>query len=165
MATVALCESKDPHVLYPHIIGQLDVQLSLESAWIPNLANAASLLGLLLPEINWAGFYLFDGTDTLILGPFHGKPAVTRIPLGDGVCGTAAKKRETQVVPDVHAFPGHISCDLASNSEIVIPFYAGDRLLGVLDIDSPKLARFDETDAAYLTQFLETLVEKTNFPG
>ena len=117
---------------------------------IANAANLASLIWHTLPELNWAGFYLFDGRE-LVLGPFMGKPACVRIALGRGVCGTAAAARETQVVRDVHAFPGHIACDAASASEIVVPLVASDgRLLGVLDLDSPVTARFDDADRAGL---------------
>lgn len=116
---------------------------------IANAANLASLIWHTLPDLNWAGFYLFDGRE-LVLGPFMGKPACVRIALGKGVCGTAAATRSTQLVEDVHAFPGHIACDAASNSEIVVPLLRGDRLLGVLDLDSPKSARFDRDDAAAL---------------
>lgn len=119
---------------------------------LPILANAAALLWQTLPEINWAGFYLLKG-DELLLGPFQGKIACTRIALGKGVCGTAAATREIQVVPDVHRFPGHIACDSASASEIVLPLEDGEgRLLGVLDIDSPVPGRFDQEDAAGLSR-------------
>jgi GAF domain-containing protein len=127
-----------------------------EPDWLANLANAASLLDLHLDNINWAGFYLWR-EDQLILGPFMGKPACVRIPLGKGVCGTAAERRETVVVPDVHAFPGHIACDAASRSEIVVPIVVGDRLIGVLDIDSPIVERFDEQDREHLEAFVAIL--------
>ncbi len=123
---------------------------------ITNLANASALLYQTLPELNWAGFYLYtDGQ--LILGPFQGKTACTVIPMGKGVCGTAASEGRTLVVPDVHAFPGHIACDSASRSEIVIPLYIGGRLYGVLDIDSPILDRFSEIDKQGLETFVQTL--------
>lgn len=112
---------------------------------IANAANLSSLIYHALPDLNWAGFYLFDGRE-LVLGPFQGKPACVRIALGRGVCGAAANQRLTQLVHDVHAFPGHIACDAASNSEIVLPLVAGDRLIGVLDLDSPKIGRFDTED-------------------
>jgi L-methionine (R)-S-oxide reductase len=116
---------------------------------IANAANLASLLFNGLDDLNWAGFYfLKDGM--LVLGPFQGKPACVRIELGKGVCGTAAAKRETQLVADVNAFPGHIACDIASNSEIVVPLIADGRVVGVLDVDSPKKARFDAEDRAGL---------------
>ncbi len=120
------------------------------------LSNASALLFDTLEQINWAGFYLLDG-NTLILGPFQGKPACIKIPMGRGVCGTSASKDETVLVPDVHAFPGHIACDSASNSEIVIPLHKNGKLFGVLDIDSPVTNRFSETDKAGLELFAETL--------
>ena len=123
---------------------------------IANLANASALLYQTLPDLNWAGFYLLEG-EMLVLGPFQGKPACVEIPVGKGVCGTAAEKGETLVVPDVHAFPGHIACDGASNSEIVIPLYVGGHLFGVLDIDSPLLDRFSEADREGLELFARTL--------
>lgn len=112
---------------------------------IANAANLASLIWHTLPGLNWAGFYFFDGRE-LVLGPFMGKPACVRIALGKGVCGTAALSRQTQVVMDVHAFPGHIACDSASESEIVLPLLRGGELLGVLDLDSPLPGRFDDED-------------------
>ena len=114
---------------------------------IANAANFAALVYQALPDLNWAGFYFFDGKE-LVVGPFQGRPACVRIALGRGVCGTAAQTRQTQVVRDVHAFPDHIACDAASRSEVVVPLYDGDRLIGVWDVDSPKLARFDEDDRA-----------------
>ncbi len=123
---------------------------------VSNLANAASMLFYALEEINWAGFYLLLG-DALTLGPFMGRPACVRIPLGKGVCGTAAERRETIVVPDVHRFPGHIACDEASRSEIVIPLCVGGGLYGVLDIDSPVPDRFTEEDREGLEAFAGTL--------
>ena len=123
---------------------------------ISNLANASALLFHTLEELNWAGFYLYKN-GALLLGPFQGKTACTRIPMGKGVCGTAAEKGETLVVPDVHAFPGHIACDSASNSEIVIPLYVGGALFGVLDIDSPVFDRFSEADRVGLEVFARTL--------
>ena len=123
---------------------------------IANLANASALLYEELPQLNWAGFYLLEG-DALILGPFQGKPACIRIPMGKGVCGTAAARGETVVVPNVHEFPGHIACDGASNSEIVLPIYVGGALFGVLDIDSPIFDRFDENDRTGLEGIVEIL--------
>ena len=125
---------------------------------ITNLANASALLYQTLPDLNWAGFYLYmDGA--LILGPFQGKTACTKIAMGKGVCGTAAQTDETQLVPDVHQFPGHIACDSASNSEIVIPIHKSGELYGVLDIDSPLLDRFSEADRDGLEQFVRALEE------
>lgn len=127
-----------------------------ESDALANLANSAALLFQSMEEINWAGFYLFK-ENQLILGPFQGKPACIRIALGKGVCGTAADKREAIVVEDVHQFPGHIACDGASASEIVIPIIKDDALIGVLDIDSPVKARFNEEDRRGLQDFVDIL--------
>ncbi|OZB56117.1 MAG: diguanylate cyclase [Lysobacterales bacterium 13-68-4] len=122
--------------------------LAGERDLIANAANFSALLFHSLPDLNWAGFYLFDGTE-LVVGPFQGKPACVRIALGRGVCGTAAQTRQTQLVVDVHAFEGHIACDAASNSEIVVPLVKADgSLLGVWDVDSPRVGRFDEEDRA-----------------
>ena len=123
---------------------------------VANLANAAALLWEALPEINWAGFYLME-SNQLILGPFQGKHACIVIPVGKGVCGTAVARRETQLVDDVHAFPGHIACDSASNSEIVVPLYKDNRIIGVLDIDSPVFARFSDADREGLEAFAQIL--------
>ncbi len=124
-----------------------------------NLANASALLYSELPDLNWAGFYLFDG-EKLVLNSFQGKPACIEIPLSRGVCGAAARNRETVVVPDVHAFPGHIACDSASKSEIVVPLNVSGRLFGVLDIDSPLLDRFGENDRLGLENFSKILCEE-----
>ena len=123
---------------------------------IANLANASALLWQNLPDLNWAGFYILCG-DKLVLGPFQGKTACIEIPLGKGVCGTAALQGKTVVVSNVHEFPGHIACDSASNSEIVIPLYVNNALFGVLDIDSPVFNRFDERDRQGLEQFAQLL--------
>ena len=123
---------------------------------ISNLANASALLGDALRNINWVGFYLMK-EGRLVLGPFQGKPACIEIEIGKGVCGTAVLKDQVMIVKDVHQFPGHIACDSASNSEIVIPLHKGDEIVGVLYIDSPLLARFDEDDAAGLTRFAQIL--------
>ena len=112
---------------------------------VANLANASALIWQTLPDINWAGFYKMEN-GILVLGPFQGKPACIEIPVGRGVCGTAVSEDATQLVYDVHEFPGHIACDCASNSEIVVPIHVGGRIWGVLDIDSPKVGRFDEQD-------------------
>ena len=122
-----------------------------------NAANAAALVFECVPELNWAGFYFLRGGE-LVVGPFQGRVACVRIPIGSGVCGTAAARRATLVVPDVHAFPGHIACDAASNSEIVVPLVAGERLVGVLDLDSPRLNRFGADDARLLEALAERLV-------
>ena len=146
----------------------LNERLSALIAGVPhstaNLANAAALLWESLEGINWAGFYLREG-DTLVLGPFQGKPACIEIPWGRGVCGTAAAENKTQRVPDVHAFPGHIACDSASNSEIVLPVRSKGRIVGVLDIDSPVLARFSEEDEKGLADLVKCIGEKVDFDG
>ncbi|MDU4697140.1 MULTISPECIES: GAF domain-containing protein [Paenibacillus] len=141
------------------VLSQLQALIYEESNQVANLANAAALLNFFLDDINWVGFYLFDGQE-LVLGPFQGLPACIRIPLGKGVCGTSAERRETLRIEDVHAFPGHIACDAASNSEIVVPIVKDDRLIGVLDIDSPLKGRFDAEDQVFLEQFVATLTKQ-----
>ena len=131
--------------LYRALADSLASLIADEPDPIANLANAAALIWEALPDINWSGFYLLRGGE-LVLGPFQGRPACVRIALGKGVCGAAALRRETIVVEDVNAFPGHIACDAASRSEIVVPLVAGGRLLGVLDVDAPRVARFDDED-------------------
>lgn len=128
-----------------------------ERDWIANLANTAALLYTELADLNWAGFYLLKEGE-LVLGPFQGKPACVRIALGKGVCGTAAAQRRSVVVPDVHEFPGHIACDSASNSELVVPLMRGGELLGVLDLDSPRVERFDDEDRRGIEAIAATLV-------
>jgi len=147
---------------YGELARQLEGLLSGERDPIANTANAAALIWHLLPDLNWAGFYLMKGGE-LVLGPFQGKPACIRIPLGRGVCGTAAERRESVLVPDVHAFPGHIACDAASRSELVVPLLRGDRVFGVLDLDSPLAARFDEDDRRGCERLAEILVSMTDF--
>lgn len=135
-----------------------------ERHWLPLLSNASALLYEALPELNWAGFYITEG-GSLLLGPFQGKIACIRIPLGRGVCGTAAARDETQRVADVHAFPGHIACDGASNSEIVIPLHRDGAVCAVLDIDSPQPARFTEEDQRGLERFASALEELIEWKG
>ena len=143
---------------YRELNAQLKAVLAGERDGLANTANMAALLYQALPGLNWAGFYfLRDGG--LVLGPFQGKVACIRIALGRGVCGAAAQKRETIVVPDVEKFPGHIACDHASRSEIVVPLLKDGRLLGVLDLDSPQLARFDAEDAAGLQAMVQLLLD------
>lgn len=132
---------------YQSLANQLAELLAGEVDVTANLANAAAVIFHGLPDLNWAGFYLLRGR-TLVLGPFQGKPACVRIEIGKGVCGTAADRRDTVNVEDVHAFPGHIACDTASRSELVVPLIHGGGVLGVLDLDSPRPARFDATDQA-----------------
>ncbi|QJR09730.1 Free methionine-R-sulfoxide reductase [Usitatibacter rugosus] len=126
-----------------------------------NAANLSALIFHTLPELNWAGFYWMKGGE-LVLGPFQGKPACVRIALGKGVCGTAAQQKRTVVVPDVHAFPGHIACDSASNSEVVVPVMKGGRVIGVLDVDSPRLARFGDAEAKALEEVARIFVESSD---
>lgn len=130
---------------------------------IANMANCAALLFETLPDLNWAGFYRAIGSD-LVLGPFQGRPACVRIGPGRGVCGAAAAKRATIVVPDVHRFPGHIACDAQSRAEIVVPLIAAGRLIGVLDLDSPQPGRFDQTDAAGLEAIAAALLAASDIP-
>jgi GAF domain-containing protein len=144
---------RDKDADYARLAAELTSLLAGEHDLIANAANTAALLFDALPDLNWAGFYfLAPAGDELVVGPFQGKPACVRIQLGRGVCGTAAANRMTLVVPDVHEFPGHIACDEASRAEIVIPLLQAGVLLGVLDIDSPKVARFDAADQRGLEQ-------------
>lgn len=136
----------DPGVLYPLLASRLAALTQGVPHRVANLANASALLRQALPEINWVGFYLVQG-GRLVLGPFQGKPACIEIPLGRGVCGTAAAQDRLLLVPDVHAFPGHIACDDASRSELVLPLHANGAVAGVLDIDSPRPGRFTPADA------------------
>jgi L-methionine (R)-S-oxide reductase len=138
-------EFRDKAGDYARLAQELESLLAGERDLIANAANTAALLFNALPDVNWVGFYLLKAGE-LVVGPFQGKPACVRIALGKGVCGTAAAERRTVLVPDVHAFPGHIACDEASRSEIVVPLMKTGELLGVLDLDSPRLARFDEAD-------------------
>jgi L-methionine (R)-S-oxide reductase len=146
---------------YRELNAQLAAVLAGESNGLANAANMAAILWQSLPGLNWAGFYFLHGRE-LVLGPFQGKVACVRIALGDGVCGTAASRRETIIVPDVSEFPGHIACDAASRSEIVLPLVEGDRLLGVLDLDSPTLARFDREDAGGLAEAVAILLRHSD---
>lgn len=152
----------DKPALYRELEGSLRSLLAGEPDLIASAANMAALLYWSLPDLNWAGFYLVDpASGDLLVGPFQGKPACVRIPLGKGVCGTAAKERRTVVVPDVHAFPGHIACDAASNSEVVVPILRDGRLIGVLDLDSPQRGRFDDEDARGLERLVAVFVDAT----
>jgi L-methionine (R)-S-oxide reductase len=146
--------------LYAQLAAQLSSLLAGERDLIANAANFSSLIFHSLPDLNWAGFY-FVKDNELLLGPFQGQPACVRIAIGKGVCGTAAAEGVTTIVPNVHEFPGHIACDAASNSEIVVPLVKGERLIGVLDLDSPLLARFDEVDAEGLNRLIALLVAST----
>ena len=143
--------------LYASLVVQLLSLLKGEHDFIANAANFSALLFNSLPNVNWAGFYFLHG-DELVLGPFQGNPACVRIPMGKGVCGVAARQCETIIVPNVHEFPGHIACDVASNAEIVVPLFDGERLLGVLDLDSPLIGRFDDRDAEGLNELVTVFV-------
>ncbi|HUP28895.1 MAG TPA: GAF domain-containing protein [Usitatibacter sp.] len=147
---------------YAELAAQARALLEGERDATANAANLASLLFHALPDLNWAGFYWMKGGE-LVLGPFQGKPACVRIAVGRGVCGTAARDRRSVVVPDVNAFPGHIACDSASNSEVVVPVMKEGAVLGVLDLDSPLRGRFDEGDARGLEAVVAILVAATDF--
>jgi GAF domain-containing protein len=148
--------------IYEELIRQVRGLLEGERDLIANSANVASLIWHMVPDLNWAGFYFMKGGE-LVLGPFQGKPACVRIAMGKGVCGTAVARRETLLVEDVHAFPGHIACDSASNSELVVPMIKGAKVFGVLDLDSPKFARFDNEDRRAFEQVVKLFVEGTDF--
>ena len=143
---------------YAQLAEELAGLLSGESDFVANAANTTALIMDALPDLNWAGFY-FLKQDELVVGPFQGKPACVRIALGKGVCGTAALERRTIIVPDVNAFPGHIACDAASQSEIVIPLLAGRELLGVLDLDSPRVGRFNDGDGRGLERLARVFLD------
>lgn len=142
---------------YAELAQELAGLIEDEPSALANLANAAALIHHGLPDLNWVGFYLLSG-DELVLGPFQGKPACVRIRVGQGVCGTAVARRQSLVVPDVHAFPGHIACDTASRSELVVPLLGEARVLGVLDLDSPLSGRFDEPDRAGCERLVAVLM-------
>ncbi len=157
----------DKPAFYRDLDKQLGGLLAGERDFIANAANLSALIYLMLPDLNWAGVYLMRGND-LLLGPFQGKPACVRIPVlpqPRGVCGAAAFHRQTQLVGDVHQFPGHIACDSASNAEIVVPLLSGEKVIGVLDIDSPSLSRFDRDDQAGIEQLVRTFMSLTDPPG
>ncbi|HYX29024.1 MAG TPA: GAF domain-containing protein [Pyrinomonadaceae bacterium] len=159
MMTTATSTSK--HELYEQLASQLSSLLAGERDLTANAANFSSLVFHSLPDLNWAGFY-FEKNGELVLGPFQGKPACVRIRVGQGVCGAGAAKCETVIVPDVHEFAGHIACDSASNSEIVVPLMKDSRLLGVLDLDSPIRSRFDEEDARGLEVLVRILLSSVS---
>ena len=147
-----------PAARYDELTLELRSLLAGERDYIANAANFASLLFYSLPDVNWAGFYFYKDRE-LVLGPFQGKPGCVRIAMGKGVCGTAAERRQTVLVDNVHEFPGHIACDSASNSEIVVPVIRAGCLFGVLDLDSPVFARFDDRDARGLNELVSIFVE------
>lgn len=144
---------------YELLCAQIKSLADTDGWFVPLMANAAALIYDGMAELNWAGFYVLRG-DRLVLGPFQSKLACVHIPLGKGVCGAAAARDETQLVPDVHAFPGHIACDSASNSEIVVPIHADGRVVAVLDIDSPRLNRFTEADRLGLEAAVRAMEER-----
>jgi GAF domain-containing protein len=147
-----LIENASKTEFYKDLALQLRSLLEGERDPIANAANTSALLFELMPDINWAGFYFLRGGNELIVGPFQGKPACVRIPVGRGVCGTAVERRQSILVEDVHAFPGHIACDAASRSELVVPLIRDGRIIGVLDLDSPRLKRFDAEDQTGLEE-------------
>jgi L-methionine (R)-S-oxide reductase len=155
--------SGDKPQQYAQLLEQARGLMHGETDRTANAANLSALVFHSLPDLNWVGFYFFDGTE-LVVGPFQGRPACVRIALGRGVCGTAAATRQTQRVPDVDAFPGHIPCDSASRSELVVPLYRGETLVGVFDLDSPRLDRFDEDDQRGLEAVAQAFIDSLG-PG
>ena len=155
--------SGDKPQQYAQLLEQARGLMHGETDRTANAANLSALVFHSLPDLNWVGFYFFDGTE-LVVGPFQGHPACVRIALGRGVCGTAAATRQTQRVPDVDAFPGHIPCDSASRSELVVPLYRGETLVGVFDLDSPRLDRFDEDDQRGLEAVAQAFIDSLG-PG
>ena len=151
--------AEDKPALYEEVLKALDALTAGEPDPIANMANAAALIWQYLPDLNWAGFYRAIGNE-LVLGPFQGKAACIRIPFGSGVCGTAAATRAAQCVADVHSFPGHIACDADSASELVIPIVTEGRLIGVLDLDSPNVGRFDKQDVAGCCRLMDLLAPR-----
>ena len=149
--------------IYESLRSELRKLITDQTDFLANISNFAALLFSSLPNLNWTGFYLLRGSD-LVLGPFQGKPACSCIAMGDGVCGTAALQRAAVLVPNVHAFPGHIVCDEASQSEMVLPVFKGERLIGVLDLDSPQRGRFDDTDREHIEALLRILMDGTDVP-
>jgi GAF domain-containing protein len=156
MFNVETKEFKNKTEFYKHLNKQLTYLIQDEPDTLANLANSASLIGMLIPDINWAGYYIYKNNE-LVLGPFWGKPACTHIAIGEGVCGAAAETLKVQLVKNVHEFPGHIACDSASMSEIVLPILRDGDLVAVLDIDSPQLARFDQEDEKGLLETVRVL--------
>jgi GAF domain-containing protein len=163
MFTAASISNDDPREFYQELAQQLEGLLAGERDAIANAANMSALIFTSLPDLNWAGFYFLRG-DTLVLGPFQGRPACVRIAVGKGVCGTAAQKRQTLRVEDVDAFPGHIACDSASRSELVVPLIQDGAVIGVLDLDSPIPSRFDAADQAGLERLAAIFVASSDAP-
>jgi L-methionine (R)-S-oxide reductase len=167
MFQAATLRTDDKPTFYADLDRQLAALLAGERDFIANAANLSALIFNLVPDLNWAGLYLMRGDD-LVLGPFQGKPACVRIPVRPaprGVCGAAAFEKRTQLVTNVHDFPGHIACDAASNSEVVVPLIVGERVIGVLDIDSPTVARFDAHDRAGFEKLAATFLAMSDCPA
>jgi GAF domain-containing protein len=164
MFAAAPLQNASPSELYPELLAQARGLFEGERDFTANAANLAALIFNALPDLNWTGFYWLKEGE-LVLGPFQGKPACVRIALGKGVCGTAAQERRTVIVPDVNEFPGHIACDAASRSEVVIPLLQAGRVIGVLDLDSPKLARFTPEDALGLEALAALFLKATDLGG
>jgi L-methionine (R)-S-oxide reductase len=163
-ATETAFATADKPALYDELLTRLGGLVEGERDRIANAANMSALLFEMLPDLNWAGFYFLNGAgDELIVGPFQGRPACVRIAVGRGVCGTAVAERRSIVVPDVDAFPGHIACDAASRSELVIPLYRDEAILGVLDLDSPSLGRFDDADRRGLEDAVEAFIAASDW--
>jgi len=150
-------ETENKPEFYRQLTQQLAALLDGERDFIANAANTSALLFQMMPDLNWAGFYLMKEGE-LVLGPFQGKTACVRIPVGRGVCGAAVEKRQSMLVEDVHAFPGHIACDAASRSELVVPIFRGDEVIGVIDLDSPIPSRFDADDQAGIERVAEIFI-------
>jgi GAF domain-containing protein len=164
MFRAAAVVEDDKPGLYRSLDEQVSALLAGERDPIANAANICALLFDALPDVNWAGFYFLRSSRELVLGPFQGKPACVRIAFGRGVCGTAVEQRHSLLVADVHAFPGHIACDAASRSELVVPLMAGDDILGVIDLDSPSVSRFDSDDQAGIEQIAALYVAASDRP-
>ncbi|HEV7310058.1 GAF domain-containing protein [Ensifer sp.] len=156
-------DTGDKETFYRELTSQLDGLLHDERDFIANAANLSALIFDLVPDLNWAGFYFLRPNDELVLGPFQGKVACVRIKVGKGVCGSAVAEKRTMLVPDVHAFPGHIACDAASRSELVVPLIKDGRVLGVLDLDSPVPGRFDSQDQAGFEALAAIYVAASDF--
>ncbi len=163
MFDIGEINTQDKKEFYKQINTYLVCLIDEEADWLADISNGAALLYMMMPDINWVGFYLYKEGE-LVLGSFQGKPACVRIALGKGVCGTAANTKKVQVVEDVSEFPGHIACDIASKSEVVLPIIKNDRLIGVLDIDSPIKTRFNSEDAQGLSEFVNVLNRYIDWP-
>lgn len=162
MFEAATIQTENKAEFYEELAATLRAMLISERDWLANFANTSALIYQNVPDLNWAGFYLLRGEE-LVLGPFQGNPACVRISKGRGVCGGALEQRRSLVVPDVMAFPGHIACDSASRSELVVPLWDGERIVGVLDLDSPTHARFDEEDRVGCEAMMQVLMAASDF--